>query len=1645
MTGSIDPLAMSEVVRGAYQRYLRSLLPVRDVDLAAALDRAIMSDEALTKGPLLEVTPPYALGSTLTDLVREGVVSPELADLAGPALPLDRPLYEHQEQALRKVNAGRNVVVATGTGSGKTESFLLPILDELSRQNAAGELGPGVRALLLYPMNALANDQVKRLREMLVTAPHITFGRYTGDTQNDRRRAAEAFEVENPGAPRLPNELLSREEMRATPPHLLLTNYAMLEYLLLRPLDVDLFEGAHTGTWRFIVVDEVHVYDGAKGAELAMLLRRLVDRVASGRRLTCIATSATVGGDGRPAAVTEFASALFDVPFEYTDDAERQDLVRATRVAELVGATWGPLPPDQYRELAGNSAGILKQAHAMGCDETSASRALALESRVHQLKTTLTTGPRPLMELAAELFPGDSEAVRRTTSLVDLASGVRDATGAAAVSARYHLFARATEGAFACLSGAGPHVSLSRRERCQECAAAAFEFGACKRCGTVHLAGRVDRVGSHNVFRARRNLSERPTWLALSASGGLGDEDEEVLDERHAQDVDEATLCSQCGALYTDSRARCDNAGCSSDEMRVVQRTRGSSSELRRCVSCGGRGETLVRLFESGNDAAVAVLTTALYQELPPVEEGDMADRPGQGRKLLLFSDSRQAAAYFAPYLEDSYSALQRRRLVLQGLLAGDQELQGLRSDDLVVHVARAADRAHVFGRRDTRQTKERQAGLWVHQELLSLDERLSLEGLGLVQLRLDRDPMWSVPPALLALGLSETEAWGLLEELLRTLKSQGAVTTSEDVDPSDEAFDPRRGPIWVREKGSEQKRKVLSWLPTRGRNRRVDYLSRVLTALGRDDDATEVLAGIWRVLTHGPAKEWLRAENQPGLGAVRRLDHTWLHWRATPAGELLQRCNTCRRIAGFSVQAVCSTTGCNGQMQTWALPVDDDSDHYRVLYRSMLPVPMKVQEHTAQWTNEEASRIQQQFLKGELNALSCSTTFELGVDVGELQSVVLHNMPPTTANYVQRAGRAGRRTDSAALVLTYAQRRSHDLSRFAEPERMIAGDVRAPFIPLGNERIDRRHAHSVVLAAFFRHHHEQTGTVWRTGGEFFTRGEDGWVPADLVATFLDPIPTGVLASLQQVLPQDIQSEIGLQDGRWISELKSLLDDARDELQQDLAHYELRIEEAAAAKKFSLANRYQRAANTVRKRELLGLLANKNVLPKYGFPVDSVELRTALADSDFGAKLELSRDLSLAIYEYAPGAEIVAGGYLWQSGGVYRLPDRELLGKHYAVCSHCGLYREDDSALPAACPACLTAATGMPREYVVPGFGFVASKGERRRPGQRRPRRAWNGQTYVVGTGSDPVSREITLGNGGALTATTSERGELIAISHGSSGAGFLLCAWCGWGSSYAAGPTPKSHKRLIGREGDCTGPLEVKTLAHKYQTDVLELRLDPVTSALASDAALVSMVYALLEGGCQLLEISRDDVDGALHRAGAGVTTLVLFDVVPGGAGHVGEIAAELERVLRAAHRKVDNCECGSETSCYRCLRVFRNERFHEDLSRGAARDVLAAMLGITADVTGLRRYLAQDVPLAGTPGERMVLEDLPHEVFERPQPGQLDLHAGRLCLVETPSGRSVGTFVLDQGNASYALINLALNTVAGPLAELHLIAASA
>lgn len=1556
---NIDAVGTAAEIKSTYRRYLQSLLAVRDPSLDAALREAIERTPILDKGPYLEATPAYRPGATVRELIDEGVLAPSFSDLASAKLPLDRPLYVHQERAIRKVVAGRNVVVATGTGSGKTEAFLLPILNHLCRENAAGTLGPGVRALLLYPMNALANDQMKRLRQLLAVYPAITFGRYTGDTENDEGKARERFSALNPGEPMLSNELMSRDEMRAKPPHLLLTNYAMLEYLLLRPLDIELFASGGDSTWRFLVVDEAHVYDGTQGAEIAMLLRRVRDRVAPATSIQCIATSATVGADSEPSAVTTFASSLFDQPFEWVEgDEARRDLVTAERVTAPEGPYWGPLSAIDYLRLSEEpdvDAAIATLAIKAGFTSdrgTSAAITLSHEQTLATVRSALAGGPMTFDSVAEAVFGDDPDSSAGLAAAVRVASALTHPDGTTALSARYHLFLRATEGAFTCLGPSGPHVHLARHEQCPECESRVFELGSCKRCGAVHLIGSTQQSGS--VLRLRpRKIAERGIWLVLGDQPELVDEDEDaVTDERPNVSGDAAKLCVQCGSLNDPSALACGDRRCASLDLRPVRRLRQRGDEVAGCLVCGARGSGSVRVFETGADASGAVITTSLYQNLPPASGARESQLPGEGRKLLAFSDSRQSAAYFAPYLQDSYARLQRRRLIAQGLMAADTDVEGVAVEDLIFETRIAAKNVKLFPGGLTSRQEQRRLAPWIMAEVVAVDDRQSLEGLGLAVVDLYRDPSWALPRPLVELGLGIDEGWAFLKELVRTLRQQGAVSMPEDVPPNHEIFAPRLGPIRVRESGPEPMRKVLSWLPGRGTNRRVNYASRVLAALNADVDPVKLLKNIWAFLTNPNSPvDWLRSSTEEGLGVAYQVDHERLRIAWVSEVHPVFQCTTCRRVAPLAVRGVCPALSCDGQLIPHnQADVRTDRDHYRSIYRSMNAVPLTAMEHTAQWASIEAASIQQQFIRGEVNALSCSTTFELGVDVGDLQAVMLRNMPPSTANYVQRAGRAGRRAGAAALVVTYANRRSHDLTRFSAPEVMMSGAVRAPYVPLVNARINRRHAHSVALAAFFRWYFETTSRIERTAGGFFLPTDGNEAVVELVKGFLTPVPPAITESLVRILPAQIAQEIGVESGEWVSQLIDLLEEVRVELVADVSTLDELRDEAAGAKRFGMAQRYQEVGQTLRTRELLGFLANHNVLPKYGFPTDSVELRTNFGTGKhIGAKLDLTRDLSSAIHEYAPDATLVAGGKLWTSRGVYRLPGRELEELAYQVCKRCGGLQHGVAGIEPTCANCGEPADSAPRTFTIPEFGFVADK-EPRDPGPRPPMRSWNGSTHILRLPPDVKTRVVELA-GGSVVTQVGPRGRLIDIADGPGGSGFWICDWCGYGSARVTSPRrPPAHKHLL-RGGDCSGPQRLLDLAHRYETDLLTIDLR-VPGYFGTQDAWRSVLYALLEAACEMLEIGRDDIGGSLTPTGADRWEIVLFDAVPGGAGHVLMVEERLGSVLRAALRRVSDCDCGPETSCYGCLRSYSNQREHDDLSRGSAEQILRRLIENTGQI---------------------------------------------------------------------------------------------
>ena len=1080
----LHPINTTRKISEAYQRYLKTIYPFRDESLRRIFWSKLAEPDRLVKGPLLEASPPFRTGKSLADLVDATVLHRSFQRLCRPEiLPYERPLYIHQEKAVRNVvENGRNLIVATGTGSGKTESFLIPIFDYLLREEEAGRLSqPGVRALLLYPMNALANDQLKRLRELLNNYPAISYGRYIGETVEQRSKALQEYREEWKGEPPT-NELISREEMREKPPHILLTNYAMLEYLLLRPQDTELFDGDTGKHWRFIVVDEAHVYNGASGIEVAMLLRRLKDRIAQSEegRLICIATSATLG-EGRkdfPQAA-EFAENLFAEPFTAADvfEAERLD------VGEL-GAVWGSGTAELYDELNQlfpNDATPTPQTiadcatrHAVPNavldtirQSGGANRALyALlkgDRRVHHLQTELQKEPDLLPQVARKIFTDLSldNAQEGLIDLINLAVRARpDGNSLPLIPARYHLFARALEGAFVCLNRAKhsdgqPRLFLNRHEICPDCKSRVFEIATCARCGIVYIVAEErteDNAGQRakhlQVPKGGRGGEGQPlNYFILSDYLPAPDEDE--LDEE-AVDTEwrRHTLCVQCGQIAQDGEV----LSCSCRQSITLRKTDfdGTDQEKVYCRHCAthARGGGVYR-FLTGQDAPVSVLATALYSEIPEGRDSAAHDKPGQGRKLLIFADSRQDAAFFAPYLERTYTNILRRRLLYAALGQDRAAQQGqLTLDDVAERLREQAEQAGLFPLRYSSDQKMRQMRTWLMQELAPIDRNQSLEGLGLLQLRLKWPQGWQPPQPLLESpwDLTTQEVKDLLHLLLDTIRRGMAFRFPPQVDPKDETFAPRNVQHYLTGQphtGEKLPRYMLRWLPGRGSNGRLNILSKVLALQAPELPPTErrrlvkeTLSALWEHHLAPVDSVWRRSgyflpeslPRQRGVGYL--LDYAFWEWAPSQHDTPLWQCNQCRNVSYLSLHNVCTTYGCQGELQLVTLATLNQTDnHYRHLYETLNPAAIAVEEHTAQWTAKEARNIQNQFVRGDVNVLSCSTTFELGVDVGDLQAVMMRNVPPATANYVQRAGRAGRRIDSAAFALTFAQRRSHDLA----------------------------------------------------------------------------------------------------------------------------------------------------------------------------------------------------------------------------------------------------------------------------------------------------------------------------------------------------------------------------------------------------------------------------------------------------------------------------------------------------------------------------------------------------------------------------------------------------------------------------------------
>ena len=1392
-----------KTIRDRYESYLETSFFFGDPALRESFRSALQSYDLL-KGPFPEPRQEFRTGASGRELAEEFFPGRSV-DLMQALL--DRALYAHQERVVRATFAEElNVVVATGTASGKTESFLYPILFDLYRQHLDGRLQePGVRAMVLYPMNALANDQRRRLGEICGQleegnsgfAP--TFGQYIGQTPEDsrdhRRNAAEREEE------RLSGEMVFREEMRANPPHILLTNYSMLEYLLIRPEDSPLYDDGKGRHWKFIVLDEAHQYRGARGMEMGMLVRRLKQRLREGGRegpFRCIATSATIAsGEGEEdrQLVGEFAEQLFGEPFS------------------TPSVVFG-----QHEPQIGEEA-----------------------------------DPR-----------------------------------------RYHVFMRALEGAFLIHEGGKDNVVLNRRQVETEDGSTArpLEIALCRECGQHYYVGRED---AGHLVEASRDPTQPDFGVDYYLPVDKGQKGSHML-------------CRRCGRL---SEAGVDCACKATIAVKKCESHKDNRDQLKMCETCGyrrgGIGDPVQEIVH-GSDGPNAVIATALHELLPE-----------DGRKVLAFADSRQEAAFFAWYAQDSYEKLRDRNLMLNALHEGHADPEGLSVRALLNRLIRQWDKAGMFGAPDSAEDKAREVWKAILREALTDERRLSLAGVGLAMWSVKLPDSLALPQSMLAPPWSFTsgEADALAEYLLDSLRMRYALDLPDDpaVPPWSEVS-PERSPTAFSRTKPGRRRNVSEWGGSQSAV--VKHFLRRLLADGTLSEKEKTAAAVKLMKDIFDAiREHDRRSRREGdrllvsANGAFRLNHRWLRVKLAEPGEIFE-CDTCATVSAQDIRGVCPRNGCPGSLRAAALESLGEN-HYRRLYQTDLPAALRAEEHTAQIDSEEARQRQDEFKAGGIHLLSSSTTFEIGVDLGDLEVVFLRNVPPEPFNYTQRAGRAGRR-EKAGLALTYCRRNPHDLYHYEDPEmRVIKGTIQPPHLRMTNDKIILRHVAAAALSAFFRH-----PTNLHKFHNVSTLIGNWDIPSAVSDLRLFCEGNLVLEeSLRRIVPLEMHDRVGLGDGGWVETIAgpdSRFADAQAEVCADYGRIQAEVSQlsqAPGAAGWKIGQLIDRR-NTIANESTLEFLSRKAIIPKYGFPVDVVELDTRPRREDSNG-VSLQRDLSQAIAEYAPGGKVVANKKEWVSVGVKTIP-----GKQFPVKS----YSYDDARTFDQSDA----ADRFTRKYLQPAFGFVTPLFEKPKEPRRRPQRLYTTRPFFRGFDSDPLETEML----GTVRVTQAQPGSLVVLCEGKDRAGFYICRTCG---RHMTNPLD-AHKTP--EESVCSGTLERFSLGHELVTDVVRIRFP----GLIAEWDAYSLAYAMLLGAADTMDVPDGDLNVTITGGAAlDEAAIVLYDNVPGGAGLVAQLGDPrvFRRMVDAARERLGG-GCGCDSSCYGCLRSYRNQFGHPHLDRKRA-----------------------------------------------------------------------------------------------------------
>lgn len=1642
--------------------YIKTVYLGKSDALRLACEKELEKDGVLYQEPYIEANQAYLIEkngiANMQIPKNREVIKSSLVALANKKLGVFPNPYLHQIKAVNAFTNDNDVFVATGTGSGKTECFMWPMVGKLleEAQTSPETWGKrGVRALMLYPMNALVSDQLGRLRKMIGSsdfqkilkevAPNARvpqFGMYTGrtpyagepDLKKDKELAktiqtdllnnnplhTAEFEAKESSICALKNigkypakkdlhefaerlargehftdsddvELITRQEIRQNCPDILITNYSMLQYMLIRPIENCIWND--TKNWLstspdnklLFIIDEAHMYKGSAGGEVALLIRRFMHKLGISRdRIQFILTSASIPKNGMD-AVHKFACDLtaqtnhknsFQI---FTGDPEKIDFSGAKdfnpEILQYISID------DLHNDFQPQSECIKNIASKMDW-EYNENDFSNMENRSVWLCTKLRNC-KPMLEIIKECrgkatkfdvlsekaFPqAPIELSRKVTSLLlSLAHLAKTPEGNVFFPTRLHLMFRGLKGISAC---SNPHcgyadenakslgigkIYLGKHKSTCSCGGKIFELVNDRTCGAVFLKGYIDSNSPSFIWdHIGENFS--PDFKEVYLYPLSGDKGYKKGKEDFVIWVD-----SISGKTYSDdSHAHQDGF----IHLAYSQKERKGKPGIwtfGSCPKCGKRRLNATDFVTKGNEPFFNLVSEQFYIQPPTIFEQAQIDKtPNAGRKVLLFSDSRQKAAILAKDLtraadEDAMKkALILATIELQNWASENHQEASMNLLYIAFLKVSAENNLRFFYGDDEVELKddidEMQKLLKRYNGKIDFARRAK---------KFDRIPKLFYEQLIKQMcsnfrSLTDAAlAWVVpcdddtIDETVELFEDAGIDLSRDDFEKifaswaieimtdtyslGSEISDSIRGDISIYD--DRFGLKADSKLP-----------NKIVNVLKNQSITDNQIQLIWEQLQKFLSKGEDSDNRYLSLQRIAlRYDNS--QWYVCPR---------CSGVSPFTLWGVCARCGKASPVQM------EEKDFERINFwrgpvletlngnKKSLMTRINVEEHTAQLSHKDGKlktwsttedfemRFQNVYANNDkpVDVLSCTTTMEVGIDIGSLTAVGLRNVPPMRENYQQRAGRAGRRSSAISTIVTYTDNGPYDSYYYYHPEKIISGEPRKPWIDVQNEKLIHRHLNTILVCSFFDYKHipvDQVGVL-----TFFVSYYHEMIVFLKNKTFSKEEVLQLLPSLNMAHSYQLES--------LVYEL--------DELNR---------------KSCEIPENYKDDEGN--EKAFLDCVLEEGIFPTYSFPRNIVGFHIEKND---GKEIEQKPDraLDIALSEYAPGRIVVVNKKSYKSGGIYNYHSKFAKGYYdkpaakyirskdfyktlYMCTNSLCTWVDYESPSDGLCPFCHS---GIHSKSVVKPWGFAPLNGTSIREAEAESENSYaTSPAYALPLDETQL---IPIGDYKNVKCVKLPNQPLTMVNRGVSEKGFYLCKICGAavpGDEYAdlkqvqkPYKHPYSDKKCFHPESEC----ENIFLGHQMRTDmvVYEIALDNKLLDVGADniwlsSATQTLAEAMALSAGKLLDIEFTDIKSGFRiRYGEDkvYADIFLFDNSSSGAGYSSAIAERSQELFDMTRETLITCKNNCDSACQECLKHFWNQSIKIPLNRRLGIDLL-------------------------------------------------------------------------------------------------------